>query len=154
MRPEDPADSDKMSVGVLCSMRLGGYDYPIRRLRSGSDGCNVTLPLQVRNFLAIEWGDWLMFGVTSWPGLAAFFRVKAGRYQALPADERKEFRRMSRKVQGKKGGLFVKISPAVCEILSAEAGDSLIFGIAPGRATVTIAAIKGGGDSAGSRRPG
>ena len=66
----------------------------------------------------------------------------------------KEFRKLARRVQGKKGGLFVRISPMVREILSAEIGDSLIFGIAPGRAMVTIAAIKGGGESAGSRRPG
>ena len=56
MRPEDPADSFKMAAGVLCGMRLAGYDYPIRKLRTGRDGCHVTLPLQVRNFLAIEWG--------------------------------------------------------------------------------------------------
>ncbi len=154
MRPEDPADSDRIAAGVLSGMRLTGYDYPIRKLRKSGDVSCVTLPLQVRNFFALERGDWLVFGEPSWPGLAAFFKVTAKRYQALTTEERKEFRPVARKVQGKKGGLGIVVPPAICEILSAEVGDSLIFGIAPGRNTVTVAAIKGGGESAGSRRSG
>jgi hypothetical protein len=110
--------------------------------------------LQVRNFLALERGCWLVFGECSWPGLVAFFKVTAERYQALPADERKEFRKLARKIGKSKGPLAVTIPAAIRKIISAEIGDLLIFGIGPVRATVTIAAIKGGGDSTGSRRSG
>ncbi|MBA7469655.1 hypothetical protein ES707_04928 [subsurface metagenome] len=154
MRPEDPSDADKITAGVLRSMQMGGYDYPVRKLRrSGGVRC-VTLPLQVRNFLALERGDWLAFGEPSWPGLAAFVKVTAEQYDCIAADGRKEFRRLARKVQGGNGLLFVNIPQLICEILSAEIGNFLIFGLAPRRGTVTVAAIKGGGDSAGSRRTG
>lgn len=154
MRPEDLSAVDKIAVGLLRSMQLTGYDYPVRKLRRSGDVCCVTLPLQVRGFLALEPGVWLLFGESSWPGLVAFFKVTPERYQALMTDDCKEIRQSARKVQKRKGTLLVTIPPAICKILSAEPGDNLIFGLAPRRNMVTVAALKGGGDSAGSRRPG
>ncbi len=154
MRPKDPADRDKIASGVLRSMELGGYDYPVRRLRRSGGASCATLPPQVRNSLALERGDWLVFGETPWSGLAAFVKVTADQYEAIAADGRKEFRELARKVQSGKRGLFVRIPQAACEILSADTGDIVIFGIAPGRATVSLAAIKGGDGSAGGRRSG
>ncbi|MBA7663515.1 hypothetical protein ES703_71560 [subsurface metagenome] len=152
MRPEDPSDTDKIAAGVLLSIHLAGYDYPIRRLRRHSDTNCVTLPLQVRGFLALERGDWLAFGATPWPGVAAFLVVTAKQAQALTAAGLKEFRKLARKVQGGHGLVFVNIPPRICEILSAEIGDFLYFGRAPQRRIINICVIKGGGESAGSRR--
>ncbi|GAI00591.1 unnamed protein product, partial [marine sediment metagenome] len=105
MRPEDPADSDRIAAGVLQSMQLTGHDYPIRKLRrSGGVSC-VTLPLQVRNLLALERGDWLAFGATPWRGLAAFVKVSARQYDCIAADGRKEFRKLARKVQSGDGSV-------------------------------------------------
>ncbi|GAJ20332.1 unnamed protein product, partial [marine sediment metagenome] len=118
MRPEDPSDADRISAGVLKGMQLAGYDYPVRKLRRSGDVCCVTLPLQVRGFLALERGDWLLFGECSWPGLVAFFKVSPERYQALMTDERKELQRSARKVRKRKGTLLVTIPPAICKILS------------------------------------
>ncbi len=154
MRPEDPDDSVKMAAGVLRSMQLAGFDYPIRKLRRSGDSYCVTLPLQVRRFLNIECGDWLAFGSTPWRGVAAFVVVTDEQYQCSAADGRKEFRKLARKVQGRKSLLFVNIPQPVCEIMSAEIGDSLYFGIRSQQRVVDVAAIKAGGDSAGCRRTG
>ena len=154
MRPEDPSDADKISAGVLRSMQLAGFDYPVRQLRRPGDTTCVTLPLQVRGFLALERGDWLAFGETPWRGLAAFVKVTAEQYDCIAADGRKEFQRLARKVQGGNGSLFVNIPPPICEILSADVGDFFIFGLASRPGVITISAIKGGGESAGSRRTG
>lgn len=154
MRPSDPDNGGKIAAGVLKGMQLAGYDYPVRKLRRHRDSCCVTLPLQVRGFLALEGGDRLLFGECSWPGLVAFFKVTPERYRALMADDCKEIRQSARKVQKRKGTLVVNIPPRICEILSAEVGDNLIFGLAPQRNMVTVAALKGGGDSTGSRRSG
>lgn len=154
MRPEDPAEVERMAAGVLCSMRLAGYDYPVRRLRRSRDSTCVTLPLQVRNFLALERGDWLVFGETPWRGVAAFAKVSDEQYQLITADGRKEFRKLARKIQGTGRMVFVVIPPAICKLLSAEVWDPLIFGLAPRPGMITIAVVKGGGDSTGSRRSG
>ncbi|MBA7474428.1 hypothetical protein ES707_09780 [subsurface metagenome] len=154
MRPSDPDNGGRIADGVLKGMQLAGYDYPVRKLRRHRDSCCVTLPLQVRGFLALEPGVWLLFGECTWPGLVAFFKVSPERYRELMTDESKEIRQSARKVQKRKSTLVVTIPPRICEILSAEVGDNLIFGLAPRRNMVTVAALKGGGDSAGSRRPG
>lgn len=154
MRPEDPSDADKISAGVLKSLQLAGYDYPVRKLRRVGDVLCVTLPLQVRSFLDLEFGDWLLFGEGSWPGLVAFFKITAERYQALTTAEHKEVTPIARKVQKRKATMLVTIPPAICKKLSAEVGDNLIFDLAPRRGSVIVAALKVGGDSAGNRRPG
>ncbi len=154
MRPEDPDDSVKMAAGVLKGMQLAGYDYPIRKLRKCGNSICVTLPLQVRGFLALECGDWLAFGSTPWRGLAVFVRVPADQYEALAADGRKEFRKFARKIPKGKGPMFVRIPLAIRKILSAEVGDFLIFGLTPVDGVISICAIKGGGESAGSRSAG
>ncbi len=154
MRPEDPADSYKIAAGVLRSMQQSGYDYPVRKLRRSGDTVGVTLPLQVRNFLALECGDWLAFGETPCRGVAAFLKVSAGQYERITPDGRKDFGQLARKVQGKKGGLFVAIPQPICKIISAEFGDSLIFGIAPQRGQISLCVVKAGGNSTGSRRSG
>lgn len=154
MRPQDPDDLDKIATGALRGMELSGYDYPIRRLRRAGDMNCVTLPLQVRNYFKLKGGDWLVFGCTRWPGVAAFVRVTPDQYECIAADGRKEFRKLARKVQNRRRGVSVSVPPAICKILIAEVGDSLMFGLAPRANMVTIAAIKGGGDSAGSRRTG
>lgn len=154
VRPYDPADVDKIAAGILHSMQLAGYDYPVRKLRRHSDTNCVTLPLQVRGFLGLENGDWLVFGSTPWRGLAAFVRVPDDQYQAIAADGRKEFRKLARKIQGKCRMRSVAIPPAICEILSAEPGDSLIFGLTPASGLISLCAIKGGRNSHGSRRTG
>ncbi len=154
MRPQEPADLDKIATGVLRSMELSGYDYPIRKLRRSSGTNHVTLPLQVRNYLGLELGDWLAFGSTRWPGVVTFVKVTRRWYDQIKADGRKDFRKLARKVQGKKGGVNITVPTAICKMLSAEVGDSLFFGIAPRPGSVCIAVVKGGGDSAGSRRTG
>ncbi|GAI70977.1 unnamed protein product [marine sediment metagenome] len=154
MRPQDPDDLNKIATGALRSMELSGYDYPIRKLRRSGDVCCVTLPLQVRGFLELRGGDWLTFGSTRWSGVVAFVKVTADQYECIAADGRKDFRKLARKVQGKKGGVRVSVPPAIREILSAKVGDFLMFGLGPRASMITIAAIKGGGDSAGSRRTG
>ncbi|GAI80650.1 unnamed protein product, partial [marine sediment metagenome] len=60
----------------------------------------------------------------------------------------------ARKVQGGNGLLFVNIPQLICEILSAEIGNFLYFGIRSLQRVVDVCAVKGGGDSAGSRRSG
>ncbi len=154
MRPSDPDNGGRIADGVLKGMQLAGYDYPVRKLRRHRDSCCVTLPLQVRGFLGVKQGDWLIFGANLWPGLVAFFNVSPERYRALMTEDRKEIRQSARKVQKRKSTLVVTIPPRICEILSAEVGDNLIFGLAPRRNMVTVAVLKGGGDSAGSRRSG
>ncbi len=154
MRPSDPDNGGRIADGVLKGMQLAGYDYPVRKLRRHRDSRCVTLPLQVRGFLGAKPGDWLLFGKCTWPGLVAFFKVSPERYRALMTDESKEIRQSARKVQKRKSTLVVTIPPKICEILSAEVGDNLIFGLAPRQNMVTVAALKGGGESAGSRRPG
>ena len=154
VRPYDPADVDKMAAGVERGMQLAGYDYPVRKLRKTEAGCCVTLPLQVRGFLALERGDWLAFGSTPWRGLAVFVRVTTKQYEAIAADGRKEFRKLARKIPKGKGPMFVRIPLAIRKILSAEVGDFLIFGLTPADGVISLCAIKGGGDSAGSRRTG
>ncbi len=154
MRPKDPSDADKISAGVLRSMQLAGYDYPVRKLRRSAGVRCVTLPLQVRGFLALERGDWLAFGETPWRGVAAFVKVTAEQYDCIAADGRKEFRKLARKVQARKGGLRVTIPPAICKLFSAEPGDLLHFSPRFEQSVVDVSAVKGGGESAGSRRTG
>ncbi|MBA7638503.1 hypothetical protein ES703_46159 [subsurface metagenome] len=154
MRPEDTSDADKIGAGLLRSLQLAGYDYPIRKLRRSGGVTCVTLPLQVRSFLKLEYGDWLLFAECSWPGLVAFFKVTAERFKTLKADECREVEQIGRKVQKSKRTMLVTISPEIRKLLSAEVGDNLIFDIAPRRGTVIVAALKAGGDSPGCRRPG
>jgi bifunctional DNA-binding transcriptional regulator/antitoxin component of YhaV-PrlF toxin-antitoxin module len=135
-------------------MQQKGYDYPVRRLRGRDNSSCVTIPLQVRATLNIKRGDWLMFGETPWRGVAAFVRVSDEQYQALTAAGRKEFRKSARKVPADKGVLRVIIPPAVRKFLSAEVGDSLIFGLTPVSGVISICAVKGGGKSTGGRRAG
>ncbi len=154
MRPYDLDDRAKMAAGVYKSLQQKGYEYPVRPLRHHKDGYCVTLPMQVRNYLGLEYGDWLTFGSTPCRGLAGFVRVTAEQFEAIAADGHKEFRKLARKIMNRDGSLVVRIPPVIRKILSAEVGDSLIFDIAPGRDTVIVAAIKGGGESAGVRRTG
>ncbi len=154
MRPYDPEQFGRMLAGTMDGLRHAGYDYSVRRLRSHRDSKCVTLPLQVRGYLNLKCGDWLAFGSTPWRGMVAFIRVTADQYESFADDRRKEFRQLARKVQGKKHGVFVTIPTKVCDILLAELGDFLIFALTPTSGVVSISAIKGGGDSAGSRRSG
>ncbi len=154
MRPPDPDDAGRIAAGVLRSIELAGYDWPVRNISKSNGSVYVTLPLQVRDCLDVKPGDWLVFGETPWPGVAAFLKVTAEQNEAIAADGRKEFRQLARKVQGKKGPLRFNIPKAVRKILSAEPGDSLIFGLTPVSGVISISAVKGGGDSAGSRRSG
>ncbi len=154
VRPYDPVDVDKIAAGIERGMQLAGYDYPVRKLSRRGNSTGVTLPLQVRNYLELESGDWLSFNSTPWPGVAAFLRVIAEQYETITADGRKEFRKLARKIPNRKGQMFVTIPSAIRKILSAELGDSLMFAIAPGRDRVIVSAIKAGGESAGCRRTG
>jgi len=143
-----------VEAGHLLSMQLAGYDYPIRKLRKDKDVCYVTLPPQVRDSLALERGDRLMFGEGPWPGTAWISRVTEEWYQALTLDESRKFRQKSRMVQGKRRGVWIAVPPAFRKRLSAEVGDFVMFGVRPGQNLVHICAVKGGGESAGSRRSG
>ncbi|MBA7607501.1 hypothetical protein ES703_14660 [subsurface metagenome] len=154
MRPEDSSDADKIAAGVLKSMQLTGYDYPIRKLRRSGDVRCVTLPLQVRGFLALERGDWLVFGATLWPGVAGFVKVLDEQYRSMTNADRKAQQLTARKVQAKKAALFVNIPPKICEILAADIGDLLHFSPRSAQNVVDISAVKGGGESHGSRRSG
>lgn len=152
MRPYDPEQFGSMLAGTLNGMRHAGHDYSVRRLRRHRDSYCVTLPLQVRGYLDVKRGDWLAFGSTPWRGMVAFIRVTAGQYESFPDDSRKEFRQLARKVQGKKSAVFVTVPTKVRELLSAEVGDFIVFGLSPTSGAISISAIKGGGDPAGSRR--
>ncbi len=154
MRPEDPADAYKMAAGVLRSMQQSGYDYPVRKLRKRSNSIGVTLPPPVRNFLALERSDWLVFGEIPCRGVAAFVKATAEQYEQIAPDGRKDFGQLARKVQGKKGGLFVAIPRSIRKILSADVGDFLFFSIMPRRSVVVVAVIKAGCDLTASRRSG
>ncbi len=154
MRPYDSDDRVKMAAGVFKSMQQKGYEYPVRPLRHHKDSYCVTLPLQVRNYLGLVYGDWLAFGSTPCRGLVGFVKVTAAQFETIAVDGHKEFRKLARKIMNRDGSLVVRIPPVIRKILSAEVGDSLIFDIAPGRDTVIVAAIKDGGESAGSRRTG
>ncbi len=150
----DPRNQARVKAGHLLSLQLGGYDYPIRKLRRVGDVCCVTLPLQVREFLALKRGDWLIFGATLWPGVAAFVRVTDEQYPSMTRADREAQRLKARKVQGGKSSLFVNIPPAIRKMLSAEIGNLLHFSPRSKQSVVDICAIKGGGDSAGCRRTG
>ncbi len=150
----DPRNQARVKAGHLLSMKMGGYDYPIRKLRRAGDIRCVTLPLQVRESLELKRGDWLMFGEGPWPGSAWICKVTEEEHQTLSADKTEEFRRRARKVQGGKSGLFVTIASPVRKILSAEVGDFLSFSLPPEHGVISVSAIKGDGDSAGSRRSG
>lgn len=154
MRPYDPDGSVRMAAGVLKSMQLAGYDYPVRKLRRSGDVRCVTLPPQIRTLLDVKRGDWLIFGATPCRGIVSVMKISDEQYRSKRGEARAGALLRARKVQGGNGSLFVNISPTVCAILSAEIGDSLMFGIAPGQDMVTLAVIKGDGDSAGSRRTG
>jgi hypothetical protein len=153
-RRNDPRNQARVKAGHLLSMRLAGYDYPIRKLCRVGDCCCVTLPLQVRNLLDVKRGEWLVFGVTPWPGVVSVLKISDEQYRLKRAEDRKGALLRARKVQGGNGSLFVNISPTVRKILSVEVGDFLMFGIAPGQDMVTVSAIKGDGESPCSRRTG
>ncbi|GAI64592.1 unnamed protein product [marine sediment metagenome] len=147
MRPQESDDLDKIADGVLRSMQLSGYDYPIRKLcRSGTIRC-VTLPMQVRNYLELENGDWVVFGSTRWSGVVTFTKLTADRYDCIAGLGGRDSLKLARKVQGRKCGVRIVVPPAICRMLSADVGDSLMFGLAPRANMITIAVIKGGGDS-------
>ncbi|MBA7630394.1 hypothetical protein ES703_37916 [subsurface metagenome] len=150
----DPRNQARVKAGHLLSLQLGGYDYPIRKLRRVGEMCCVTLPPQVREFLALKRGDWLIFGSTPWRGVVAFIRVTDEQYPSLTLADSEAQRRMARKVQGRKSTVFVNIPAAIRKILSAEPGDLLHFGLRSKQSVVNICAIKAGGDPAGSRRTG
>ncbi|MBA7531194.1 hypothetical protein ES705_23405 [subsurface metagenome] len=150
----DPRNQARVKAGHLLSMQLGGYDYPIRKLRRVIDVYHVTLPPQVREFLDVKRGDRLMFGESPWPGTAWISKVTEEQRQRFIVEGPKELRRKSRIVQGRRRGVWVTISPAFRKRLSIEPGDFVMFGIQPEQNLVNICAIKGGGESAGSRRTG
>ncbi len=150
----DPRNQARVNAGHLLSMQLAGYDYPVRKLRRVGDINCVTLPLQVRKSLKIKAGDWLIFAEGPWRGLVVFFKLPEERYQLFRAGGHKDVLRKCRKVRGGKSSLFVTITAAVRKILSVETGDSLVFGSILTSDEFTLSAVKGGGDSAGSRRPG
>ncbi|MBA7707816.1 hypothetical protein ES703_116699 [subsurface metagenome] len=153
-RRNDPRNQARVKAGYLLSMQLRGYDYPIRKLRRVGDVCCVTLPLQVRGWLTLAKGDWLMFGSTLWPGVAGFVKVSAEQYRSMTPADRAGQQLTARKIQGKKGALSVVVPPAICKLLLAEVGDSLYFGIRSRQRVVNVCAIKGGGKFTGSRRTG
>lgn len=148
----DPRNQRRVNAGHLLSMKLGGYDYPIRRLRRVGDNYCVTLPLQVRASLELKCGDWLRFGKGPWPGCAWMCKVTEWQYQRLLEGKGGEFRRKARKVRRSKSSLFVTIAKTVRKILSAEVGDSLIFGPELDQGVTSVSVIKGGGVGTGSRR--
>ncbi len=154
MRPYDPDDIGRIEAGSLRGMQLAGYDYPVRMLRRSGDKNCVTLPLQVRRSLDAKRGDWLVFGETPWRGVAAFVKVSAEQYERIAPDGRKGFQRLARKIQSSKGTLSVTVPCVICCLLSADTGDFLIFGLTPLPGVISVAVVKGGGESTGSRRSG
>ncbi len=144
----------RIPAGILFSMQLAGYDYPIRPLRHHKDSSEVTIPPQVWETLQLEPGDWIIFGVTNWPSVAVISRVPDESSELLDIIKRKDRKFVVRKVTRHRNSLRVVISPAVRKLLSAEPGDSLAFGLTPVSGVISLCAIKGGGDSAGSRRTG
>ncbi|MBA7627634.1 hypothetical protein ES703_35101 [subsurface metagenome] len=150
----DPRNRARVYAGHLLSMRMGGYDYPIRRLRRVGEVNCVTLPPQVRNSLELKGGEWLMFGEGPWPGCAWICKVTNSDYERLSPDKVQEFRRNARKVQGGRSGLYVTISPAVRKILSAEIGDFLSFSLPAEHGVISVSVTRGGDGSTGRQRSG
>ncbi len=142
----------RITAGVLFSMYLAGCDFPIRLLLHHKDSSEVTLPPQVREALALERGDWLMFGATNWPGVAVIVRVPDESSELLDIIKRKDCKLIARKVTRHNNSLRVIIPPQVRKLLLMEVGDSVIFGLTPTPGMVTISATKAGGKHAGSRR--
>ncbi|MBA7592984.1 hypothetical protein ES708_35190 [subsurface metagenome] len=95
-----------------------------------------------------------MFRATNWPGVAVTAIVPDESSELLDIIKRKDCKFVVRKVTRHRNSLRVVISPAVRKLLSAEPGDSLAFGLTPVSGVISICAIKGGGESAGSRRTG
>lgn len=154
MRPIEPSATYKMAAGVIRSMQLGGYDYPVRKLcRSGTIRC-VTLPPQIRNYLAVENGDWVLFKEGRWSGVVTFTKVTADRYDCIAGLGGRESLKLARKVQGRKCGVRIVVPPVICKMLSADVGDILMFSRHLLAGVITIVAVKGGGDSTGCRRTG
>ncbi len=150
----DLRNLSRMLAGVLFSMQLVGCDLPVRQLLHPKGSSEVTIPPQVRETLQLERGDWILFGATQRAGVAVIIRVPAESPKLLDIIKRKDSQLVARKVTRHNKSLRVVIPPAVRKLLSMEAGDSLIFGLTPRPGMITISAVKGGGDSAGSRRPG
>lgn len=150
----DPRNQRRVKAGQLLSMKLGGYDYPIRKLRRAGDNPCVTLPPQVRESLGIKLGDWLMFGEGPWDGCAWMCRVTEEQYKGKRASESVEFKRKARKVRGKRQHLFVTVGRAVRNILKAEVGDYISFGLEPEAGVISVCAVKGGNGQTGRRRTG
>lgn len=142
----DPRNLLRVAAGRLLSMQLGGYDYPIRKLRRHGDMCVVTLPPQVRKLLDIKLGDWVMFGKCPWRGMVWLHKLGWQECEGLPEDRAAEWRWGVRKVQGKKWNLFVTVSRGVREALSAEVGDALVFSLPVANGVISVCTVKGGGD--------
>lgn len=68
--------------------------------------------------------------------------------------KQKDYELVARKVTRHSKSLRVVLSPAICKMLLAELGDSIIFGLTPTQGVISISAIKGGGDFPDSRRTG
>ncbi len=136
----------RITAGVLFSMQLTGCDFPIRSMLYHKDSLEVTLPPQVREALALERGDWLIFGATNWPGVAVISRVPDEGSELLDIIKRKDSGFVVRKVTRHNNSLRVVIPPQVRKLLLMEVGDSVIFGLTPVPGMITISAIKGGGE--------
>lgn len=154
MRPADPTDNDKMNAGVVRSMQLGGYDCPIRKLCKSGDIRCVTIPPQVRQYLAIQNGDWLLFKKGPWPGVVTFTKLTADKYDCIAGLGGRDSLKLARKVQGRKHGARIAVPPAVRKMLFAEVGDNLMFSQHLIEGVITVSAVKGGDGSGGASRPG
>lgn len=143
-----------MAAGVVRSMQMGGYDCPIRKLCKSGDIRCVTIPPQVRHYLTINSGDWLLFKQGPWPGVVTFTRLTADEYDVIAGFGGRDSLKLARKVQGRRRGARVAVPPAVRKMLFAEVGDNLMFSQHLIDGVITVSAVKGGDGSGGAQRSG
>jgi bifunctional DNA-binding transcriptional regulator/antitoxin component of YhaV-PrlF toxin-antitoxin module len=144
----------RIRAGVLFSMQLAGSDWPVRKLRRHKYTLEVTLPPQVRNTLELRPGDWLLLCGITQPNIALLAKVPDQQAEQVKSGARDVSWLVVRKATCHNNSLRVTIPQPICEMLSAGPGDSLVFGLTPRPGVVSICAVKGGGDSTGSRRSG
>ncbi len=144
----------RIPAGVLFGMQLVGHDLPVRRLLRHKESLEVTIPPQVWEILQLEPGHYLLFGATHWPGVTIVAGVTEQDPELLDIIKRKDCELVARKVTRHNRSLRVTIPPEILEIIAAVPGDLLIFGLTAVTGVISMAVVKGGGESTGSRRTG
>ena len=127
VRPMCPEIEAEVIAGMRESMRKTGYDWPVRKVRRVGNSDQVTLPPQVRDYLELSRGDWLVFGRTEWRGLFGLMKVDQKRAEAIIKSKGDGYVVPIRKVHWSKRQASITIPKIICERLGIQAGDSVVF---------------------------